>query len=279
MFFVPIDENKHNVNPRYYETIEANLKDEITRRRLLGGEWIDRPSGDAIFFGYFHEASHIRGDRVKETGIIPLAGIPIVTGWDPGPKNFCIEFMQMIPSTKGELLWTIFDELNYVGKYAPDYRVVADFLAKVEFWKSVVGSESPYFNISDEVGWTQLRNDGSYDVRKIQELSKGKIRLRPCPKAKDSVRARVQMTMNKLMSDLILVSALCPKTIDMFLYLNSVRGNPEDYDENRGLKPMRSPQLHPFDAMTYGMYYFDLNPALVIARAQKLEAKVYAAGG
>jgi hypothetical protein len=124
-----------------------------------------------------------------------------------------------------------------------------------------------------------MRPDGSYDAKRMRDLSKGRINMRECPKAKDSVAARVRMMFSLLLTDSFHVSALCPKTVDVFNLLVSENPKGDKYDSEVGLRPRRSPYIHPFDSMTYGPYYFQLSPATNLLQTEVIEPRVYTAGG
>jgi len=62
VYHVPIMENLGHLPPNYLDSLDEILKDPIVRARLLRGEWIDRPSGEAIFRPYYKENFHRRGN-------------------------------------------------------------------------------------------------------------------------------------------------------------------------------------------------------------------------
>jgi hypothetical protein len=282
VYHVPASENRHNVDPAYYSNLEAIL-DPLERERLVKGIWVDRPSGDAIFKTYFVPDIHVRPpyksrESRQGVGLVPIKGFPIITGWDPGPVNYCVSFEQMIPC-KDKTIWIVFDELNFVGQYKPDFAVVPAVMKKIDHWQSFLGGQAQFIHIADEASFNQKRQDGSYDATRVRALSNNRIRLRACPKGKESVPSRVQMTIAMLLSETLFVSAQCPRTIEMLRLLESEKAKEGKYDPQAGLRPRRSVYLHPFDAFSYPPYFFTLHPAVFSAQTGQTERRVYSAGG
>jgi hypothetical protein len=273
---VPIHENIHNLPPDYIKRLETVYKDPIERDRLLKGKWVDRPSGDAIFKTFFRPQIHVRG----QFGLKPIKGFPIITGWDPGPVNYSIHFEQMVPC-KDKVIWLTFEELNFVGEFTPDHVVVPRMLARMDYWISQLGSDTQFVHIADEAAFTHRRQDGSYDATRVQQLSGNRIRLRGCPKGKESVPSRVNMAITMLLAETAYIGTNCPKTIEMFKMLASEPAKEGKYDANVGLRPKRSPYIHPFDSWSYPPYYFTLHPAVHSLSGSHASggAAVYRAGG
>lgn len=278
VYHVPIVENIDRMPPGYVERLYQLFKDPIERRRLIDGEWVDRPSGDSIFKNYFEVSLHQIGDALKGIGWIPIKGFPIVIGYDPGPVNFSIHLMQFIP-TKEKSIWVVFDEINFVGTYTPNFRVVPKLLKRMDYWNDVVGTTFQFVHIADEAAFNQQRSDGSFDSAEIERLGAGRIKLRPCPKGRESVPQRVQMVISMLLEEMLYVSATCPKTLDMIRMLASKKAEPGKYVANIGLIPIRSVYIHPFDSMTYPIFYFQLQPGKFPTPQDVIVPQVYRAGG
>lgn len=277
VYHVPIQENLHRLPPGYYEDLMATIHDPVERKRLLEGLWVDRPSGEAIFKDYFYQEMHVRGDVIQGSGLTPKAGYPIVISYDPGARNFSVTFLQMLP-TQGQPTWIVFDEVNCVGERTPYHIVVSRVLNKMEKWNEFAKTKFTYEHIADEAAFSHKDAQGSFDAREIESISQGKIRMRPCPKGKGSVEARVRMLMNMLLNNQLYVSAMCPKTIEMFGSLISEKTKPGEWDPSAGFKPSRSTHLHSFDSLTYGMFYFyatGLSPSI---RTQRIEPMVFSCG-
>lgn len=281
IYHVPIEENRHNLPDGYIEGLEKIFKDPIDRQRLLDGIWVDRPTGDAIFKNYFQKEIHVRpriGSDDWKAGhrIVPIPGFPIIVGYDPGPANFSVHFLQMIP-TKLMICWNVIDELNCVGQYKPFKVVVPAVLEKMDFWSDYLKFKPRFVHIADEAAFSHARQDGSYDSMTIQRLSENRIRLRACPKGKESVPQRTSMLVNMLLDDSLHVSATCTKTIQMFEMLASEKEKDGKYDASAGLRPRRSIYLHSFDSLTYPIFYFQLMPGMFTSNTQQT-GTVYTAG-
>lgn len=279
IFHVPISENEHNLPPGYVAGLIKIFKDPTDQRRLLKGEWIDRPSGKAIFKNYWKFEICVRGDIHRKLGIVPLVQFPILVGYDPGPVNFSAHMQQIIPVRDGRTICTTFDEINLVGQGKPDFICAKEVLLRMDYWQGKLGSQTRFVHIADEAAFNQLRQDGSYDALRMKQLTNGRINMRACPKAKDSVAARVRMVMSFLLTDCWFVSAMCPKTIDVFNLLVSEKTKEEKYDPESGLRPKRSPYIHPFDSMTYAPYYFQLSSYSTSTQTDVVSPAVYRAGG
>lgn len=270
---VPINENLHRLPPLYRSNLESLFKDSVDRARLLDGEWKDRPPGSAMFRDYYIPGFHVRGDKLEVTGLLPQPGFMISVGYDPGPVNFSVHFMQLIAKS-GVMAWQVFDELNYVGKQTPYWKVVEDTCKTMDDWRTQMNHEFGFEHISDEAAFNQLRSDGSYDNREIERLAAvyrlkhpgPTIKLRACPKGKDSVPARVRMTMSMLQQEQLFVSALCPKTDEMLTHLSVGKPDPDKYDPLSGFRPTRSPYIHPFDSMTYPIFYHSTRGGLLVGQ-------------
>lgn len=278
VFHIPVAENLDYLPAGYVQRLTQLFRDPIERRRLIDGEWIERPSGDAIFRNFFHPEIHVKGDALKGRGIIPMKGFPIIVGYDPGPVNFCISLLQKIV-TKEKSFWWQVDELNFVGQYTPYHKVIPMLLRRFDYWNEKVGTEFRYVHIADEAAFNQIKSDGSYDATVIERLSNGRIKLRAAPKGKQSVPERVSMLISMLLEEEIFISAMCGKTIDMFRSLCSKKAEPGKWEPSAGLLPVRSPYLHPFDALTYPLLYFQLLPGKFrLSTEDSVQPIVYHAG-
>ena len=265
VYHVPVLENKHRLPKGYVENLVRIWRNnEIERKRNVEGIWIDKPDGSNIFSDTFVPDIHIKGDFAKAVGLQPIVGYPITVGYDPGPANFSITLEQMIP-TEERNIWIIFDELNYVGKRAKYTKVIRDLQISMSRWCEIMESDFRFEHISDEAAFNQVKSDGSYEFQEIQSiasarvkagLSKFNIRMKPCPKGKESVKARVRMFQDMLGDESIFVSATCRKHIDMFNHLKSKLAKKDEYDPDLAFKPVRSIFLHPFDSASYPPFYY-----------------------
>lgn len=294
VFHVPFSENPDPEAQKYLENvIEGTRNDPIKRDRMLNGKWVDRPSGDAIFHDQFVEEIHVRPSakqNLKGHGIMPLPEYPITIGYDPGPAHFSIHFLQMIPRGD-QSLWVAIDELNHVGKRDPYQKVVFGLMDRMRFWNKRMKRSLIYEHIADEAAFSHRNNRGSFDARDIEELSKTyiqrnpgcglqPIRLRPAPKGPDSIPERVRRVQGLLMDGMLLISATCPKTIQMFNSLerdDKTKDGPAD--PNYGFMPKRkSVHKHVFDSLSYPIIYHGVRPNRRGPNIESVGSMVFSAG-
>lgn len=287
VYHIPSSENEHNAPDDYLEKVKEVCVDEFDYRRLVLGEWVDRPSGEAIFRDYFVPEIHVRptlgtDEHRRGYGLMPTAGFPILMGWDMGPANFCIAFMQMVVVLGGIVKWKVFSEFNRVGMKSPDTVVLPMILRMMDYWQTKLGSQAKFIHLAETAAFTIMRPDGSYDARRIQELSKNRIRFRraiPEGMGKHSVPGRVTLIRSLFLDETLFISAACPKTIESCRLLESEKVAEGKYDPNKGLMPQRSIYIHPFDAMSYPPFAFSVNPTMFTLQTAKVESGVFRAGG
>lgn len=282
VYHIPVAENIHRLPPGYVENLfEIYKNDNIQLRRLIHGEWIDMPSGKAIFKDDWNVQLHFKGDAPRKMFLHPVKNYPIDVGLDPGPVNFAISFQQTLPTSEGKLLSIIFDEINHVGKPTPYRVVVAEILRRMAFWNDVEDCTFNYDFSCDEAAFNQVRGDGRMDYVTIQDLSRDetgypRILLRACPKGSDSVPAAVRMVQAMLQDGELVVSAKCPKTKDAFEHLESELVPEGKYDPQAGFRPKRSPHLHQFDAVRYALLRRRLKGT--VSEESIVKPRVYAMG-
>lgn len=271
-YHVPIKENIDNLPLGYYDRIlEAVKSDPVEEARMVRGEWMDRPAGDAIFGPYFNNTLHIKGDA--KNGILPSVKYPIICGWDPGSVNNAIIFMQALPGAD-KTIWIVFDEMVVINKKLPYTSLIPLVMRKMSYWNRRMNHKFKFTHISDNSAFNQYRaKTGSYDVRDIEEISKTKcdtfkldpIRMRAAPKFSGSVEARVRLMIAKLSSEEFLISSQCTSSIKMFRNLVSEKPG-KNYDPNVAFKPRRSVYVHAFDAMSYPVIYFESTHYIDVGR-------------
>jgi hypothetical protein len=296
IFHVPVLENAHNLPARYLDRIQIACKnDKVEHARMILGEWVDRPEGDAIFAEHWKgDDIHVRGDALRGHGLMPLTehvakieGRPLfILGWDPGAAHTSITFMQYV-ITPQKLLWLVIDEFCNVGRYTPYRVLVPRVINRLIYWEYSASElsgnkvEFHYMHISDASAFNQFRaKDGSFDAQDIEDISKEYVeknglperfifKMRACPKEPHSVEARVRIAADSLAEESLILSATCPKVKEMFLNLH---GKKDDR-----MKPVRSKHLHPFDSLTYPMFYFNSGAGkpVIRTRKQELPAEIY----
>lgn len=253
IYHVPVTENIKRLPDGYVENLHRILKsDPVEKRRLIDGEWVDRPTGESLFKDYFVPENHIKGEAMKGTGLMPVKGFPITVGYDLGQVYSSISFMQMIP-TQDKVLWIIFDELDYLGVRHLYKRLAQEVCRKMDYWNKKVDFDFRYEHISDSSAINQWHpgGEGSYDSWDMERFSGGRIKLQGTPKGKGSVEARIRLLQQKLFNDEVYVSGTCQFTIDMLQHLESDKRDPT--------KPRRSKYIHKFDAVSYPLLKLELN--------------------
>lgn len=282
-FHVPVSENLHNLPPRYYEdyVLPAVKGDPVEEARMVRGEWVDRPEGDALFGSDFREQIHVRGDVKSNRGIMPIKGHPIIFSYDLGAAHTSVHVNQLVP-TKDKIFRLTIDEFDYVGQYMPYFRLVPKLIQRMQYWDQRVGTAFHFVHVSDDSAFNQYRaKEGSFDAKDIEDLSKAYvdknglderyiIRMVAAPKGKHSVEARVRMTRDGLQQEEVIISATCHKTKEMFMRL-------EEDPDNR-LKPKAGPYLHKFDSYSYGFFYFLVGRGHFTIQTKPVQPQVYAMG-
>ena len=177
-----------------------------------------------------------------------------------------IIFMQLL-SGADKAIWTCFDELVWINEKMPYTTMVPLVMRQMRYWNNKMDTKFKYEHISDNSAFNQFRaKTGSYDVKDVQEISASKaesfelepIRMRAAPKFSGSVESRVRLLMAKLQREEFVMSASCTAVKKMFYNLVSEKPKMGRYDPSLPFKPRRSIYLHPFDALTYPIIYYDL---------------------
>lgn len=272
VYHVPIAENIKNLPEGYYANVMEAVKDDpVEYRRMVLGEWVDRPSGASIFKGYYHEFIHTKGDLAKGTRILPRKEFGLTLGYDLGTANSAIVFLQNIP-TKDRDLWIVFDEMVYTDAYIPYTTLVPAIMRRIDFWNDTVGTIFDVTHISDSSAFNMFRaTHGTYDSLEVERISTEAakdfdqvkpIQLIECPKFQGSVPGRVKTTMKFLQQERLLISASCEKVKAMFLHLESEKLNEKKYSPDLPFQPKRSKHVHCFDALSYALFYFELGQGI-----------------
>ena len=265
---VPIVENLDNLPDGYYtNVIEAVKDDPVEYRRMVLGEWIDRPSGDAIFATSFNEELHIKGDLKTGKRLMPMPNYDVILGYDLGSANSGIVFLQNIP-TKDKDIWVAFDEIAYHDRHIPYYDLVPAIQRRMDFWNKTVKTKFNFVHISDASAFNAYRaTHGTYDALEVERISleTGKvfpdlppIKMLECPKFPGSVPGRVRCTIKMLQQERLFISASCVNLKKMFLHLECEKMNDKKYAPDLPFNPKRSKHIHIFDALSYALFYYEL---------------------
>lgn len=269
-YSLDVKENEANLPEGYYDrVVEATRHNPYEYQRMVLGEWVDTPAGDAIFKGYFHENIHIVGAGREK--LVPNPEFPIIIGYDLGSVNHGIVFLQQIIGSD-KTIWMAFDEICINNEKLPFDEIVVRLMRKMAYWNRVTGNQFKYMHYSDNSAFNQYRpggSQGSYDVLDIERISKLKgesfgleaIRMKAAPKFAGSVEARVRLMMSKLQDSEFVMSSHLRSLKGMFHNLISERVKDGKYNPSAPFKPRRSRHIHIFDALTYPMISLDLGPA------------------
>lgn len=269
--FLPITENPDPNAVAYVESLKRdNEHDRVAYERDIEGKWVDRPSGDALFAEYFDVNVHVRGNLARNEILHPRPGIPITVGWDLGDgANHALAFMQE-RSTSDRVVNVVFDEIVHVDSKITYDILVPEIMRRMNYWCEVEDHPFHFIHISDRSAFDRFRAaTGSYDHRQVQQLSQHEltkrketypylsraIRMIECPKPPGSVAARVKLLIGHLARGDIFFSARCVDLIEAVKKLESEEGKP--------FEPKRSRHLHPYDALTYPLYYSSLGGQVV----------------
>jgi hypothetical protein len=281
-FHIPFSDNRENLPANYYENyvLPAVKNDPIAKARLVDGQWVDRQTGDSLFSNEFVEAVHVKGDITKNQFLLPVVGIPFIISWDPGAANTVVYFEQLVSTATAGVYLLVLDELDWVGEYTPFKNVVKEVIQKQLFWEKRMDTQFQWIHISDSSAFTMFRpNTGSFDVKDIEKLSveyitehalepRFSIKMRECPKRDFSIDARVRMIKDDLISNRLMLSAMCRRGKEMFLRM------PADPD-NMMVPKKKTRYVHTFDAMTYGPFYFRQSYLGVPGKVETVEPQCY----
>ena len=258
VYHLPFTDNERNLPEGYWDrVIEATRSDQVEYDRMVRGIWRDRPEGRSIFSGTFNAERHVVGDAAKGMGLMPVKDVGAIVGYDLGPAHSSITMMQLVP-TKEKWIWLVFDEINLVGAFAPYREVVPKILERIDYWDGRCGPFR-WSHISDSNAFTHIHQDGSFDVRIVEDLSDGRIVMMPAPKGRNSIVERTRSVMELLTRDEILMSATCTETIQMFLNIPHEKPKRGVFDDTSHMKPRRSRYVHPFDSLSYPIITYRTN--------------------
>lgn len=282
VIYLPLSDNEKNLPPGYIERLKATYKhDPIEAARLIGGEWIDRPSGESLFREIYRPSIHVRpldsnGDPSRKERLQPVRGHAIIIGLDPGSLNNAFTFLQWLP-VDGHMKWMAFDEIVTIRKRISYDDFIPMVARRVKFWRENTGASAkdlPQVWASDSSAFNQFRAaGGSYDVLEIEKIYEAcrekygleSIKVRQAPKFNDSVMIRVQLLQKLLSQDEFIVSAGCPRIQAMLMQLEAQQQKPGGpFDPKLSLNPKRSEHLHVFDALTYPMLLASISPTALL---------------
>lgn len=279
---VPMSDNRENLPPGYVEGLEKLYKsDPVEAARMLKGEWVDRPSGQALFLNVFFEAVHVRPTPPTMERLLPVREFPICIGMDPGAVNNAFILMQYLP-VENDMKWLVFDEMVTIDRRIRYGLLVRSLFKRLKFWNEQMEHQFSFSYVADNSAFNQYRAaSGSYDVLDFEreandgehplhkQLGLPRMKVVAAPKFAGSVKARTRMVMDLLGAEQIVVSAGCPRVIEMFKFLESeAQPDNNSYDADLALTPRRSRHLHVYDAMCNPILAGRLQPQLLAPRPQ-----------
>jgi hypothetical protein len=279
---VPITENRHRLPRGYIERLERTLKNNPTLRdRLINGVWVDMPTGEGLFKEYYVPDLHVKGNIIKGHGLLPMAGFPILIGYDLGQKWSSATFLQCIPTATGKAIWIVFDEVDHLGEKILYKKMAWEIMARMEFWRKKMNYQFQFMHIADESAINQWRpgGEGSYDAwefekeynRQAKDKDERKIKILGCPKGDGSVAARIRLLQGKLYQEEFFVSALCTNTVGMLLNIEAHKEDPD--------KPARGKWIHKFDSVTYPMFKIEMGGGMHLKTQQVVPRLTYCGRG
>lgn len=261
VYHFPIGENRQHIDPDYYRSLQELFSNDPTAEaRYMRGLWVDAPSGEAMFKDSFLPKIHVRGDAYMGYGLMPVKGLPIIIGYDPGPANFCVSMLQLVPM-RGKNLWMVFDELNFVGRRMTYRTIVKCIVERMNFWRThyKCGDKYVFQHIADEAAFNQRRSDGSFENQEIQkhfrELGEDVVMF-AAPKGNESVAARGWKVDQLLQTDEILFSATCIESVKSMTMLEPDKPRSGKYDVMARFQRKKSIYAHQYDSFTYPIHYY-----------------------
>lgn len=282
VYHVPLSENVHwseAQKEEYRKTLMIeSVNDESAIDRLIHGLWVARPTGQGLFKGFFNETLHVRGSAQRGIGLVPLAGFPLILGYDLGQVWHSITFMQMIPTKSGRTVWLVFDEVDRLNERVLFKVLAREVKERIRFWRKKCNHPFQVLHIADESAVNQWRPDsGSYDAWEFEkefnrDLEPGELRARimGCPKGPGSVEARVRMLQSMLATEEVFISDTCPIAKKMLLGLDSEKDSPG--------RPRRGPWIHKFDSVTYPPFRFSMGLSRKYLQTQGTAPSLFGCG-
>lgn len=285
-YSLKFEENKRNIPKKYRESLMKRLKANPTEAaRLVHGRWIAMPDGDALFKSEFSEGVHIKGSIEERAnghrvvkGVLPVPGYPIVIGMDWGSRSVGICFKQIIESEEGTFDLAI-DSLSYYQEMHKTRTLARAILEKMRYWTEWLRRERGEYNADGDPTVDQLSHwcwwiitgddattnwnptSGSIHARDLSDAMIEIVTEEPqryagidvppikgCPRPKDSVGKRTDIMAEGLLSEMIVISALCEDLKGMLYHLPRDKENPSH--------PAKGNRwIHIFDGWSYPNYY------------------------
>ncbi len=292
----PIAENEANLTPGYLQSLKKIFKDDkVEGARMIGGEWVDRPSGEGLFRDIYNPIVHVRplNDEMQPNQfewLQPVKGHTMIIGLDPGAVYSSFVFMQWVP-IDGKMKWLVFDELVVTKQRIAYPLMVPMVMRRVKFWREEIGADAvtlPQVWISDDSAFNQYRAaQGSFDVLEIEKIYEEArslyglepMKVKPAPKFNGSKVTRVRLTQALLGANEIVVSSLCRAVHRMFMQIQGKKQKPGELpDPEAMMTPApNDPHRHTFDGFSYPILTASLNPTALVPNSGRTQTLVSAA--
>lgn len=217
--------------------------------RYVLGLWV-KVVEKGLFTKQFSLATHVVGnpnDREPEI-LIPMEGCSeLITGHDEGgvnPVSYIIEKCTLHTDVKDFTMFRYLDELAFIGEEISPEEFTLLFVAKMDFWENEIGGEVRWRHWSDRSALDHKQSIAQRTVAdEMFSVSQGRIKLEAVEKGRGSVGNRIRLWRKLLIQGRIVISALCPKLIEMNENINC--GKVPDTIATHSI------YKHPFDAATY----------------------------
>jgi Terminase large subunit, T4likevirus-type, N-terminal len=280
-FYVPIADNEKNLPPAYLAGLSDTYShDPIERARMIGGEWIDRASGESLFRDIYNPLVHVRpimaDGKPSRARLLPSPSYTLVIGLDPGNVHNAFVFMQWLPIDH-RMKWVVLDEMVTIRKRIDYNDFIPMVMRRIRWLRTKSGGTAqtmPQVWISDNSAFNQYRSlNGSYDVTEIERIYETHreryglepMRVKPAPKFNGSQVATVRQVQRLIGNDELIVSTSCPKVQKMFLQLESEDQKKGDvFDPTAAMTPKRSDHQHVFKALGYVTLMAAMNPTALV---------------
>ena len=221
--------------------------------RYILSQWVPSQEG-SIFESVFNESTHVVGEvhptrpKSEWSLLLPPKGTSeIIRGWDLGDVNHaCVFYSKRI---QDEIYcYDVIDDVTSVDKPVSIRGFTGMVIDKARFWETVLkqrGADVVYWKDWGDPTAFLFRSSGESGSHAAEVLSasKNQIQIRPVRKGPGSVAARVSLMMRLLMDNRIAISVLARNVINSLIGLKQ--------HPNGGV--IRSPLLHTYDALTYGI--------------------------
>lgn len=276
--YYPFADNEKNITAGYQDSLKKIYRhNPLEAARMIRGEWVDRPAGEALFRDLYNPAVHVyplNDEMVPDfrNRLRPITGHPIIIGLDPGAVYNSYVFQQWL-NVEGKMKWVAFDEMVVTKKRVSYEKLIPLIMGRVVWWRKLVLGDAetlPQIWLSDNSAFNQWRaSTGSFDVldiEKIYEAHRARLgleamKIKPAPKFNGSKVARVRLVQDLLAQDKVVISSCCPQVQKMFLQLQGPKQKPGVMlDAEAAMTPERSDVLHVWDAFSYPILTASLNP-------------------